>query len=160
VSTPRFYYWEVPQGGGGVVHRQAEQGRGQGTCPPGGNVTGGVFECLVGARKMDPICNAISLLLTGQITLLLVLPLPNNALGTLVGALGLRADCCEKMGHHEGAMVRRMLKHRRGRSQAARVGLPPRLSLSALGRMITRDNAFLAEKRSRVEEARRDPDGR
>ena len=97
-------------------------------------------------RKMDPICDAISLLLIGQITLMLVPPLPHDALGTLVGALGLCADCCKKMGHHEGAIARRMLKHHQGRLRAARAGLPLRSALSALGRMTTRNDAFLAEE--------------
>jgi hypothetical protein len=121
---------------------------------------GGVLEGFVGAREMDRIRNAISSSLTGQVTSLHVLPLPNNALDVLVGALGLGADCCKRMGSHEGAMVHHMFEHRRGRLRAARVGLPSQSPLFASGRMTMHDNAFLAEEQLRVEETCRDPNSR
>ena len=109
---------------------------------------------------MDRIRNAISSSLTGQVTSLHVLPLPNDALDVLVGALGSGTDCCERMGSHEGAMAHHMFEHCWGRLRAARAGSPSQSPLFASGRMTMRDNAFLAEEQLRVEETCRDPDSR
>jgi len=105
---------------------------------------------------MDRIRGAISSSPTGRVAALHVPPLPDDALDALAGALGSRADRRERMGRHEDAMARRVLEYRRGGS--------PRSSSSrddASGRMAAACNdAFLAEERSRAEEARRDPYGR
>ena len=116
---------------------------------------GGVLEGLVGPREMDRIRDAISSSPTGHVAALHVPPLPDDALDALAGALGSRADRRERMERHECAMARRMLEYRRGRSSRS-----PSSRDDASGRMTACNDAFLAEERSRAEEARRDPDGR
>ena len=116
---------------------------------------GGVLEGLVGPREMDRIRDAISSSPTGRVAALHVPPLPDDALDALAGALGSRADRRERMERHEDAMARRMLEYRRGRSSRS-----PSSRDDASGRMTACNDMFLAEERSRAEEARRDPDGR
>ena len=57
-------------------------------------------------------------------------------------------------------MAHRILEHRRGSLRAARAGLLSRSPSSALGRMMSRDDAFLVEEGSRAEEACRDTNNR
>ena len=125
MSAAHFYYWEVPvivplllaaaDRGAALLTVGRSKARAKGLALLAATLRGGVLEGLMGAREMDRICDAISLLLTGQVALLHVLPLPNNALDALVGALGSCAHRRERMGSHKGAMVRRMLKHCWGR---------------------------------------------
>ena len=143
----------VANGGGGVVSRWAEQVQGQGTCPPGGNVVGGSPGGPCGRAQDGPDTQT-------QDAALHIPPLPDNALDALVWALGSCANRRERMGRHKGAMAHRILEHRRGRSWAARAGLPSQLPSSTLGRMTMRNDVFLAEEQLRAEEAHRNPNGR
>jgi HrpA-like RNA helicase len=128
---------------------------------------GSTLEDFVGRRKMDTIRNAIASSPAGLVAALHVPPLPDDALDALTNALGSREDRNERMDRHDEAMSRhrRLLDSRgkklssRGRDRRSERGENVS-SRDVASRMKIRNDVFIAEERSREEEAASDPDGR